>query len=136
MRTLRTWRSEPAFAAALEASAANAFEHALARVRGLASEAVETLRRVMADPLAPASARVAAARTVLERADRDAPRAAAPATESESTPSVDLSRWSNAELDELLGLHQRVDLRIESEREQPPPTESTSSRVRQLPGGC
>jgi hypothetical protein len=108
VRTLRTWRSEPAFAAALETAAADAFGHALARVRGLASEAVETLHRVMRDPAAPASAKVAAARTVLERADRDAPRPDAPAAEPEPP---DLSDWTTEELEAALALSERVNAR-------------------------
>jgi hypothetical protein len=113
VRTLRTWRSERAFAAALEAAAADAFEHALARVRGLASEAVETLRGVMLDPLAPASARVSAARTVLERADRDAPRPDGPPAEPEPRP--DLSAWTNEELEAALALSERINARLERE---------------------
>jgi hypothetical protein len=108
VRTLRTWRSEPAFAAALATAAADAFEHALARVHGLASEAVETLHRVMRDPVATASAKVAAARTVLERADRDAPRPEALPAEPEPP---DLSDWTNEELEAALALSERINAR-------------------------
>jgi len=38
---------------------------------------------------------------------------------------LDLSRWSNTELHELLALHARVDSRLKSEEEQRPPAEST-----------
>jgi len=38
---------------------------------------------------------------------------------------TDLSRWSNTELDELLALHDRVELRLKSEEEQRLSAEST-----------
>jgi hypothetical protein len=115
-RTLRRWRAEPAFAQALEAAAGEAFDEALARVRGIAGAAVETLREVMTDPAAPASARVSAARCVLERADRDAPRpeAEAPSVDSEAAAAARLAASLDSDtLRELDALAARLAARVQ-----------------------
>ena len=62
------WLKEPAFQAAYRTARRHVVEHAIAQVQQATGEAVETLRSVMQDPEAPASARVSAAKAVLDTA--------------------------------------------------------------------
>lgn len=69
-RTLKRWKAEdPAFRTELARASDDAYAAAVAGLRALSGEAVEALRSILRDPQAQAAARVAAARTVLERAD-------------------------------------------------------------------
>lgn len=69
-RTLFRWLQDSDFQAAYRAARADALTQATARLTQAAGEAIDTLREVMGDTEAPASARVSAARTVLELAVR------------------------------------------------------------------
>lgn len=71
-RTLRRWLAEPAFRDAYAAARREAMQQASARLQDSAFAAVETLRQLAADENVPASARVAAARAILEQAARAA----------------------------------------------------------------
>jgi len=66
--TLRRWMKEPDFAEAYRQARKQVAEQAAARIQLAMGEAVETLRAVMNDSDAPASARVSAARAILETA--------------------------------------------------------------------
>jgi hypothetical protein len=66
--TIHRWLNEPAFSAALKESRERVFESTLAALQGASSKAVETLLDVMKDEKAQPSARVSAAKTVLELA--------------------------------------------------------------------
>jgi len=65
-RTAWRWLRDPAFRAELRRVQDEALAQAARQAVGTFGEALETLRDVMARPSAPASARVAAARAVLE----------------------------------------------------------------------
>ncbi len=62
------WLQESTVQAAYQAARRALVKHAIAQVQHATGEAVETLRTIMQDTAAPASARVSAARTVLEMA--------------------------------------------------------------------
>jgi len=66
--TLLRWLKDTAFEAAYREARRAVVQHAIAQVQRATGEAVETLRAVMQDPAAPASARVSAAKTILETA--------------------------------------------------------------------
>ncbi|MDX2032636.1 MAG: hypothetical protein SF339_18315 [Blastocatellia bacterium] len=68
--TIWRWLSEPGFAAAHQEARGRLLEGVLTRLQAVAGDAVSTLADVMADPNAGASARVSAARAVLEMALR------------------------------------------------------------------
>jgi predicted transcriptional regulator len=70
-RTLLRWLQEDcAFQAVYRMARRHVVQHAIARVQQATSIAVETLGAVMQDPTAAASARVSAAKVVLETALR------------------------------------------------------------------
>jgi hypothetical protein len=62
------WLKAPAFQAAYREARRAVVQHAIAQVQQATGEAVATLRHVMQDPEAPASARVSAAKAVLDTA--------------------------------------------------------------------
>jgi hypothetical protein len=62
--------NDPSFSTALKESRGRVFESTLAALQGASGKAVETLRSVMNDKEAQASARVSAAKTVLDLALR------------------------------------------------------------------
>jgi hypothetical protein len=66
--TLHRWLKDTAFQAAYREARRVVVQHAIAQVQRATGEAVETLRSVMQDPEAPASARVSAAKAILETA--------------------------------------------------------------------
>jgi len=66
--TLYRWLREEDFKEQYRQAKQQVVEHAITQLQNACTEAVATLRQVMADREAPASARVAAARTVLEQA--------------------------------------------------------------------
>jgi|SRR5215475_9001509 len=66
--TIHRWLNDPIFSAALKESRERVFESTLAALQGASSKAVETLLDVMKDEKAQPSARVSAARTMLELA--------------------------------------------------------------------
>ena len=73
LTTLYRWLREDAeFQSAYRDAKRRALDQAIARLHAISGEAVETLRTVMKDEDAPASARVTAARTVLELATKSA----------------------------------------------------------------
>ncbi len=65
-RTLRNWMELPDFREVYLKARRNVVEQVGARIQQAGSEAVATLRGVMSDSEAPASARVSAARVILE----------------------------------------------------------------------
>jgi hypothetical protein len=68
-RTLLRWLQEDrAFQAAYRTARRHVVQHAVAQVQQATRLAVDTLCHVMQDPEAPASARVSAAKTILETA--------------------------------------------------------------------
>ena len=67
-RTLYKWLKMPEFRSAYMAAKREAVTVAVARLQQAAAEAVEALRSIMNDPKKPASARVSAARSILELA--------------------------------------------------------------------
>jgi hypothetical protein len=67
-RTLYTWLKEPAFDRAYRAARREAVARAMGAVQQAAGAAVNTLKDVMTDSTAPAPARVAAAKSVLDLA--------------------------------------------------------------------
>jgi len=67
-RTLYKWLKMPEFRSAYMAAKREAVTVAVARLQQAAAEAVEALRSIMNDPKKPASARVSAARAILEMA--------------------------------------------------------------------
>jgi hypothetical protein len=73
-RTLRRWLQRPDFAEELSRAAREAMAGATKSLRAASVEAVETLRAVLADAEGPTTARVSAARVVLEQAQRAAER--------------------------------------------------------------
>jgi hypothetical protein len=66
--TLRRWLKREPFQAAYREARRAVVQHAITQVQRATGEAVETLRRVMQDAEAPASARVSAAKAILETA--------------------------------------------------------------------
>ena len=66
--TLRRWLKQDGFQAAYREARRAVVQHAIVQVQQATGDAVETLRNVMQAPEAPASARVSAARVVLETA--------------------------------------------------------------------
>jgi transposase-like protein len=66
--TLLRWLRDVAFGAAYREARRAVVQHAIIQVQHAAGEAVETLRSVMQDAGAPASARVSAAKAILETA--------------------------------------------------------------------
>ena len=68
--TIYRWLNEPGFSARYKELRKRAFDKVLQRLEATAMQAVETLRDVSADSEAPASSRVAAAKTILEMAFR------------------------------------------------------------------
>jgi hypothetical protein len=67
-RTLLRWLKETAFQAAYREARRAVVQHAIAQVQQATGEAVATLRTVMQDSASPASARVSAAKAILETA--------------------------------------------------------------------
>lgn len=65
-RQVYTWLKEPTFAAAYREARAQAVSQAVARLQQASSEAVDTLQTVLADPAAPAPAKVNAAKIILD----------------------------------------------------------------------
>jgi hypothetical protein len=69
LRTLSRWPAEDqAFQNQYRAARRALVQHGIGQLQKATSDAVQTLRQVMRDTASPASARVAAARTVLELA--------------------------------------------------------------------
>ena len=66
--TVHRWLKQDGFQAAYREARRAVVQHAITQVQSATGEAVETLRSVMQDPEAPASAKVSAARTILETA--------------------------------------------------------------------
>ena len=66
--TLRRWLKQDGFQAAYREARRAVVQHAIVQVQQATGEAVETLRSVMQDNESPASARVSAAKTILETA--------------------------------------------------------------------
>jgi len=64
--TLRRWLKQEPFQAAYREARQAVVQHAITQVQRATGEAVETLRSVMQDAEAPASARVSAAKAILE----------------------------------------------------------------------
>src|SRR5712691_8658616 len=62
------WLKEPTFQAAYREARRAVVQHAIAQVQRATATAVSTLESVMQDPEAPASARVSAAKAILETA--------------------------------------------------------------------
>ena len=62
------WLKDATFQANYREARRAVVQHAIAQVQHATGEAVETLRSVMQDPEAPASARVSAAKAILETA--------------------------------------------------------------------
>ncbi len=67
--TLHRWLKEPAFQTAYKAARRAVVDHAMTQIQRATEEAVQTLRRVMKGAN-PASAKVAAARAILDLAFR------------------------------------------------------------------
>jgi hypothetical protein len=68
-RTLRRWlRDDAVFQIAYREARRAVVQHAIVQVQRATGEAVETLRQVMQDRESPASARVSAAKAILETA--------------------------------------------------------------------
>jgi hypothetical protein len=66
--TAYRWLKDPDFRAVYREARREVVEHAITHVQQATGEAVQTLRDIMADVVAPASARVSASRTMLELA--------------------------------------------------------------------
>ena len=66
--TLHRWLKDTAFQAAYREARRAVVQHAIAQVQRATAEAVKTLRSVMQDAEAPASAKVSAAKAILETA--------------------------------------------------------------------
>jgi hypothetical protein len=66
--TLRRWLKQEGFQTAYREARRAVVQHAIVQVQRATGEAVETLRSVMHDADAPASARVSAAKAILETA--------------------------------------------------------------------
>ncbi|HRW40098.1 MAG TPA: hypothetical protein P5193_00995 [Microthrixaceae bacterium] len=72
LRTIRRWLATPGYRQHLTTATAATVAEARERLAATATQAVATLADVMADPSAPAAARVSAARVILAAAlDRD-----------------------------------------------------------------
>lgn len=67
-RTLWRWMKKEDFKEAFADARKELVRHAIARVQSVLGEAIEVLRAVMSDSDAPASARVSAAKCVIETA--------------------------------------------------------------------
>jgi hypothetical protein len=67
-RTLWRWLGEPEFKAAYMKARREAMSHTITQLQQATGEAVEALRAIMQNDTEPASARVSAAKTVLEMA--------------------------------------------------------------------
>ena len=68
--TLHRWLKDDGFQAAYREARRAVVQQAIVQVQGATGEAVKTLRAVMQDADAPASARVSAAKAILETAIR------------------------------------------------------------------
>lgn len=68
--TLWRWKQDPTFQEQYRDAQRSFYDHAMGQLQAGASEAVRTLRDVMADPGAQDSARVSAARAVLDLASK------------------------------------------------------------------
>lgn len=68
--TLHEWKKNARFQERYREAQRSLYEHALGQLQAGASEAVQTLRDVMADPEAQDSARVSAAKAVLDLASK------------------------------------------------------------------
>jgi hypothetical protein len=66
--TLRRWLKQDGFQAAYREARRAVVQHAIVQVQRATGEAVETLRNIMQDADAPASARASAAKTILDTA--------------------------------------------------------------------
>ena len=66
--TLHRWLKDATFQAAYREARRQVVQQAIVQVQRATGEAVETLRSVMQDAAAPASAKVSAAKTILETA--------------------------------------------------------------------
>ena len=66
--TLRRWLKDDAFAEAYREARRQVVQHAIGALQHACSQAVDALKTIMSNPEAPASARVSAAKTVLELA--------------------------------------------------------------------
>ena len=66
--TIHRWLKDADFQTAYREARRQVVQQAIAQVQQATGEAVETLRSVMQDPEAPASAKVSAAKTVIETA--------------------------------------------------------------------
>jgi hypothetical protein len=66
--TLHRWLKDDGFQTAYRAARRAVVQHAVVQVQRATAEAVETLRAVMHDSESPASARVSAAKTILDTA--------------------------------------------------------------------
>lgn len=64
--TAYRWLKDPAFSQMYRAAKRQIVDHAIGQAQQATGEAVQTLRDVMADDEAPASARVSASKTLLE----------------------------------------------------------------------
>jgi hypothetical protein len=73
-RTIRRWLQRADFAEELARAAREAMAGAMKSLQAASIEAVETLRAILADEEGPTTARVSAARVVLEQAQRAAER--------------------------------------------------------------
>ena len=69
-RTLGRWLQRPDFAEELARAAREAMTGAMKSLQAASVEAVETLRAILADEEGPTTARVSAARVVLEQSQR------------------------------------------------------------------
>src|SRR5215471_6628697 len=68
--TLRRWLKQDPFQTTYREARRQVVQQAITQVQQANGEAVQTLRQVMQDPEAPASARVSAARVVLETSQK------------------------------------------------------------------
>lgn len=66
--TLRRWLKQEPFQAAYREARRAVVQHAIVQVQRATGEAVKTLRKVMQDADAPASAKLSSAKTILETA--------------------------------------------------------------------
>jgi len=69
-RTLRRWLQQDAFQEAFQKLRRAAMSSATAHLQNVAWDAVEALRKILSDDSAPPGARVSAARTLLDQAQR------------------------------------------------------------------
>ena len=68
--TMYQWLRCPEFQTKFRAAQEDLYTHAIARIQSAASEAVDTLRGIMADDTAPHAARVTSAKTILDQATK------------------------------------------------------------------